>query len=465
MEHWHFIGIGGAGMSVLAHALRDQAATVSGSDLQESAALDALRARGVHITVGHRADNPDLPAATTVVITAAVAPDNPELQAAQARGIPVIKRAALLGRLMADRTGVAIAGTHGKTTTTAMVAFILREAGRDPAFLVGGVLRDLGTGGYWGRGPELVVEADEYDRSFWQLHPRVAVITNVEAEHLDIYGDLAGVQAGFRGFAANVQPGGTLFCCGDDPGAAALARELAAAWPAGDRTVLLYGTGAACAWRAEDRGLAPGGGSTFEAYFQNELLTQVSLRLPGAHNVLNGLAALATAVCCGVAPAVAADALSRFNGTGRRFERKGEAGGVLIVDDYAHHPTEIAATLAAARRHYPDRRLVAAFQPHTYSRTKAFLPEFGQALSAADVVVVTDEIYAAREHDTLGVRGIHILDYITRPIPAYAGTNLDIVGTLLLDNVLQPGDLLLTLGAGDISKVGEQVLKVLGAEC
>ena len=475
MEHWHFIGIGGAGMSVLAHALRDQGAEVSGSDLQDSAALAALRARGVTITVGHRADNPDLAGATTVVITAAVRPDNPELQAAQVRGVPVIKRAALLGQLMAGRTGVAVAGTHGKTTTTAMIAFILTEAGRDPAFLVGGVLRDLGTGGRWGRGAELVAEADEYDGSFWQLQPAVAVVTNVEAEHLDYYGDLAGVEAAFRRFAENLRPGGTLFCCADDPGAAALGADRAAAWRGGDRTVVGYGRqttddrrqtangglpggGVAAAWQAEDRGANAQGGSTFRAWYRGEAVAEVALRVPGAHNVLNGLAALAVSVRLGVAPAVVAAALGRFTGTGRRFEVKGTGGGVLVVDDYAHHPTEIAATLAAARRHYPDRRLVVAFQPHTYSRTRDFLPQFATALAAADAVVVS-EVYAAREQDTLGVSGA---DIVTRLNAAHAGRARfapDLAATAAaLRDLLRPGDLLLTLGAGDIWQTGEQVL-------
>src|SRR3954447_7507813 len=265
--HWHLIGIGGSGMSVLAQALRERGATVSGSDQSDSPALADLRARGVAVRVGHDAANPDLAAADRVVISAAVREDNPELAAARAAGKPVILRSALLGQLMDERVGVAVAGTAGKTTTTAMVAWILREAGRDPAFLVGGVLRDLGTGGVWGQGRELVVEADEYDRSFWHLHPQIAVITNIEAEHLDIYGDLAGVRAGFRRFAENIQPGGTLFCCGDDPGAEALAADLVDAWQDGDRGVMIYGTGWECAWRAEDQGQTGDGGSAFTAYY------------------------------------------------------------------------------------------------------------------------------------------------------------------------------------------------------
>jgi UDP-N-acetylmuramate--alanine ligase len=464
VEHWHFIGIGGAGMSVLAHALRDQGATVSGSDLQESAALAALRARGVRVTVGHRADNADLPHATRVVITAAVPADNPELLAARARGVPVIKRAAVLGQLMQGRTGVAIAGTHGKTTTTAMVAFILREAGRDPAFLVGGVLRDLGTGGHWGGGPELVVEADEYDASFWHLEPAVAVITNIEAEHLDFYGDLAGVQASFRRFAEGVQPGGTLFCCGDDPGAAALARELTENWQERAFAVEIYGTRAEYLWRAEDRGRNAAGGSTFTAYHQGQPVADVALALPGAHNILNALAALAVAVRLGVDPAVAAAALGRFHGTGRRFEVKGTANDVLVVDDYAHHPTEIAATLAAARRHYPERRLVLAFQPHTYSRTQAFLPEFAATLAAADVVVVT-EIYAARERDTRGMSGQAIVALMDAAHPGKAQFAPDLAAaTDRVRAALRPGDLLLTMGAGDIWQVGEAILASLKSE-
>jgi UDP-N-acetylmuramate--alanine ligase len=464
VEHWHFIGIGGAGMSVLAHALRDQGATVSGSDLQESAALDALRARGVAVTVGHRADNADLPHASRVVITAAVPADNPELRAAQARGVPVVKRAAVLGQLMQGRAGVAVAGTHGKTTTTAMIAFILREAGRDPAFLVGGVLRDLGTGGHWGGGPELVVEADEYAGSFWQLAPTVAVITNIEAEHLDFYGDLAGVQAAFQRFAGGVQPGGTLFCCGDDPGTAWLARELTENWQERAFAVEIYGTRPEYLWRAEDRGRNDAGGSTFAAYHQALPVAEVALALPGAHNILNALAALAVAVRLGVDPAVAAAALGRFHGTGRRFEHKGTVNDVLVVDDYAHHPTEIAATLAAARRHYPDRRLVVVFQPHTYSRTRAFLPDFATALAAADVVIVT-EIYASRERDTLGVSGQDIVALLDAAHPGKAQFAPDLAAAAgLAKAALRPGDLLLTLGAGDIGQVGNAILAGLKSE-
>ncbi len=460
-EHWHFIGIGGAGMSVLAHVLRDQGAVVSGSDQSESAALDALRARGVAVRVGQAADNPDLATAGHVVISAAVPADNPELAAARAAGTPVISRAALLGRLMDERTGVAVAGTHGKTTTTAMITWILRAAARDPAFLVGGVLTDLGTGGHWGAGPELVAEADEYAGSFWELRPQVAVITNVEADHLDFYADLDAIRDSFARFAGNLRPGGTLLCCGDDPGARALAAALAGA-AAGGRQYLLYGTTADCAWQARDEAPNAQGGSDFTAVHAGAPVA-VTLALPGHHNVLNALAAIGAAAALGVAPETAAAALARFHGTGRRFEVKGETGGVLVVDDYAHHPTEIAATLAAARRHLPGRRLVVVFQPHTYSRTRSFLAAFAEALAAADVAIVC-EIYAAREHDTLGMRGQMLVDRLNALAPGRGYFAADLTeAAALARHIVRPGDVLLTLGAGDVWQVGAALLGAVPA--
>jgi UDP-N-acetylmuramate--alanine ligase len=461
MTHWHFIGIGGAGMSVLAHALLDRGDTVSGSDQSDSVALEALRARGATVSVGHRADNPGLAGADQVVITAAVPADNPELQAARAAGKPVVKRAVVLGALMDERVGVAVAGTHGKTTTTAMVAWILREAGRDPAFLVGGVMSDLGTGGHWGGGAELVAEADEYDASFWQLRPQVGVITNIEADHLDFYPDLAAIHDAFRRFAANVRPGGTLLLCGDAPGARRLYDELQAQPAADGASVryLLYGTSADCTWQAAKERLNDNGGTDFVVVLDGRHLTTVSLLLPGRHNVLNALAALGAAAALGVTPLDAAAALGRFHGTWRRFQVKGTVDGVLVVDDYAHHPTEIAANIAAARRHLPGRRLVVVFQPHTYSRTRSFLGEFAEALQAADVVIIC-EIYAARERDTLGMSGRLLAERIEALAPGKVHFAPDLAAAADLAAVLlRPGDVLITFGAGDVWKVGEMLLR------
>ncbi len=448
-------------MSVLAHALLDRGDRVSGSDAGDSAALEALRARGAAVRVGQTADNPDLALADQVVLTGAVPAGNPELAAAQAAGKPVIKRAALLGRLMDERTGVAVAGTHGKTTTTAMVTWILREAGRDPAFLVGGVISDLDTGGHWGGGPELVAEADEYDRSFWELRPQVAVVTNLEADHLDYYADLAAIRAAFRRFAEGLRPNGTLLLCGDDPGARQLHDELAQAW-AGEagqgRQVLLYGTTPDCRWQAQFAQPNAAGGSDFIVVLGGRHIAAVSLLLPGHHNVLNALAAVGATGALGVGPLDAAAALGGFHGTGRRFQRKGTVGRVLVIDDYAHHPTEIAATLAAARRHLPDRRLVVVFQPHTYTRTRDFLNEFAAVLATADVAIIP-EIYASRETDTLGLSSRQLVERINADAPGKAqyASNLP-EATDLATQLLQSDDVLLTMGAGDVWKVGEAIL-------
>lgn len=449
-------------MSVLAHAMLDRGAAVSGSDRSDSVALDGLRERGVSVTVGHRADNPDLAAADRVVVTGAVPEDNPELAAARASGKSIQKRAALLGELMDSRTGVAVAGTHGKTTTTAMVAWILREAVRDPAFLVGGVLSDLGTGGHWGGGSELVAEADEYDGSFWELRPQVAVITNIEADHLDYYADLDAIRASFRRFADNLQPGGTLLLCGDDPGAHGLYADLGVDWQAGvepGRKALLYGTAPGCDWRAASERLNEAGGSDFLAVCGDLPPASVRLLLPGRHNVLNALAAIGATQALGVEPGEAAAALGGFHGTWRRFHVKGTtACGVLVVDDYAHHPTEVAATLAAARRHLPGRRLVVVHQPHTYSRTRSFLDGFAAALSDADVAIIC-AIYPARETDTLGVSAEQLVARIEELAPGRAHYASDLeAAAKMVWHLLQPNDVLLTLGAGDVWRVGDAVL-------
>ncbi len=369
---WHFIGIGGAGMSALAGALLDLGATVSGSDAVASDATGELAARGARVHIGHDAAN--LGNATRVVVTAAVPAENPELLAAGERGVSVVKRAELLGQLMDMRRGVAVAGTHGKTTTSAMIAWVLSRAGRDPSYMVGGTIRGLGAGGHWGTGNDLVAEADEYDRSFLHLHPEVAVITNIENDHLEYYGTPEAIYAAFSEFALNVRPGGLLVLCADDAGTRRLADDLAE----GDAPFRfqLYGTSDRALWRPANIIANRQGGSDFVALRSGKEAARLSLLLPGKHNVLDALAALAVCVDLGMEPGEVARHLGDFIGAGRRFEVKGEAAGVVVVDDYAHHPTEIASTLQAARQRYPSRRLCVLFQPHTYTRTRDFLQEF-----------------------------------------------------------------------------------------
>lgn len=453
-QRWHFIGIGGAGMSALADALLDLGAPVSGSDAVESEATRELQARGARVAIGHDARN--LGDATRIVLTGAVSPDNPELIEAQRLGLPVTKRAVLLGMLMDTRRGVAVAGTHGKTTTSAMIAWTLAKAGLDPSYMVGGTIRGLGPGGHWGRGPLLVAEADEYDSSFLQLRPEVAIITNLEADHLDYYGSLEAIFAAFSEFALNVKRGGLLLVCADSTHALSLATQL------GDGItpfrIQLYGTVLEALWRPHLLGSNDHGGNDYVALRGGKEVARLSLSVPGEHNVLNSLAALAVCIELGLDPPEAARHLGDYLGAGRRFEVKGEVAGVTVVDDYAHHPTEIAATLAAARRRYGGRRLFALFQPHTYTRTRDFMDGFVGSLSGADRVVVT-EIYASRERDTLGLTGRMITDRITS-VPADFAPTLGEAADLLLDD-LTPGDVLLTLGAGDVWKVGERVLEGL----
>ncbi len=441
-------------MSALAAALLDRGATVSGSDASPSSATAELEGRGVRIYTGHNGEN--LGGATRVVVTAALSADNPELLAAQERGIPIVKRAALLGELMDGRRGVAVAGTHGKTTTSSMIAWVLAKAGRDPSYMVGGNIRGLGPGGHWGGGEELVAEADEYDRSFLHLHPNVAIITNIESDHLEYYGSEAAIDEAFFDFAMNVQPGGLLLVSDGDKRIRVLTERLEQI-SAPFRTEF-YGVGEVPTWQAQNISTNASGGTSYAAYHNNEMVADVALLVPGTHNALNSLAALAACVEVGVDAAEAAILLGDFLGAERRFEVKGEDRGITVVDDYAHHPTEIAATLQAARQRYPDKRLVVVFQPHTYTRTRDFLDDFVTSLSAADLVFVT-EIYASRERDTLGMSGSQIVEKIIGTEAHFALT-LDDAANEVLD-ILQPGDVLLTLGAGDVWKVGREVLSIL----
>jgi UDP-N-acetylmuramate--alanine ligase len=444
-------------MSALARALLDRGDEVSGSDAVETDATRDLQAHGARVEIGpHLASNLGTPPPDRVVLTAALQADNPEWLEAQRLGLPLVKRADLLGQLMDTRRGLAAAGTHGKTTTSAMMSWVLAKAGRDPSYMVGGTIKGLGAGGHWGGGRELVAEADEYDRSFLYLHPEVAIINNIETDHLEYYGSAEAIFAAFGEFALNVKRGGLLLLCADDDGARRLGAEL----DAGETPFRLqyFGLAASALWRAGSIKANAQGGSDFAVLRDGKEVARLRLRIPGLHNVLNALGAFAALSEVGLEPREMARWLGEFGGTDRRFDVKGEAGGVTVVDDYAHHPTEIRATLAAARQRYPNRRLYVLFQPHTYTRTRDFLGDFSMALSEADRVIVT-EIYASRERNTLGVSGRQIVDRMTGSNVEFAPT-LEAARELLLDD-LQAGDVLITMGAGDVWHVGDWVLSAL----
>lgn len=444
----HFVGISGAGMSALAELVLRAGGRVTGCDVRPGAVGDSLRGLGAVIEQGH--DPAHVADAVAVVTTSAVPSDHPELSEARRRGIPVLKRAEALGALVNRGELLAVAGTHGKTTTTAMATAILAEAGLDPTAFVGGRVSAWGGGLRLGSDRLYVVEADEYDRSFLTLRPRVAVVTTVEADHLDIYGTYEAVEQAFRDFIAPVPGDGLVVACVDDPGAR---RVLEAA----RAPTLGYGLGTGAALRAVK--VRPAGeGSRVVVEWEGSPLGELIVGVPGEHNVRNALAAFAAARYFGAGLDAANRALSVFHGVERRFQKLGEASGIVIVDDYAHHPSEIAATLAAARSAYPDRRLVAVFQPHLYTRTRDFAGDFGRALAAADVVWVTD-VYPAREAPIPGVTGELVADAArTAGAPeVHYHPRLETLPTTL-GEFLRAGDLCLTLGAGSIGDAAHALL-------
>jgi UDP-N-acetylmuramate--alanine ligase len=453
--HVHFIGIAGAGMSTLAELLAGAGVAVTGCDLRPGSIGATLAARGVAVHEGH--DPTHVADAVAVVVTSAVQHDHEEVAAARARGIPVLKRAQALAAIVnRGSTLLAVAGTHGKSTTTAAATAILAEAGLDPTGLVGGRVPAWGSGLRAGSGL-FVVEADEYDRSFLALRPHAAVVTSVEADHLDIYGDLAAVEAAFVEFLSLVRPGGLIAACGDDAGARRVAREAPHT-----EAVLLYGTGDDADLRAINVRQA-GRVMSFDVVDRGERLGSIALPAPGMHNVRNALGALAVARHAGATFTAAQTALGSFSGVARRFEELGNARRITVIDDYAHHPTEIAATLAAARRMYEGRRIIAAFQPHLYSRTRDLAHDFGRALAAADVVWVTD-VYAARETPIPGVSG----ELVASAARAAGATAVAYVSTLeqlraeLLEG-LRADDVLIAMGAGDIDDMARTLLAGLRA--
>jgi UDP-N-acetylmuramate--alanine ligase len=463
----HFIGIGGAGMSGIARIMLARGTQVSGSDSASSAALDELAALGALVHTGHAAGQ--LGDADTVVVSSAIRESNPELAEARRRGLRVLHRAAALASLMSGRRVIAVTGTHGKTTTTSMITTLLLETGAGPAYAIGGVLAATGAGAADGAGEYFVAEADESDGSFLMYAPDVAVVTNVEADHLDNYGTEQAYRESFRAFLGKVTPGGLVVTSADDPGATELAghaRELGL-------RVITYGTSAGAGYRvtnvtasgmettflittglittgliATGTGGAPGAG------------TAVRLGVPGQHNALNAAAAFAVAAELGIEPARAASALASYRGAARRLEPKGESGGVRVLDSYAHHPTELAADLRAAREIVgvagpgSPGRVIAVFQPHLYSRTRIFAAAFGAALGLADEAVVLD-VYAAREDPEPGVTGRLVADAVPGGAH-YVADFADVPKAVAA--LAAPGDLVLTMGAGDITRMGPLLL-------
>ena len=443
----HFVGIGGAGQRACAELLLGQGVAVSGSDVADSAALAALAAGGAAVHLGHAAEH--LGPARLVVVSSAVPETNPEIAAARGRGVEVIKNAELLRRIGAGRRTLAVAGTHGKTTTTSMLAWSLVSAGLDPAVVVGGEARNLGASGRAGAGPWFVVEADEYDRRFLQLNPWCAVVLNLEPDHLDFYGGVDALTEAFRRFVARVPADGRVVLCADDPAARALA---AAARAPVDTYGLSEGD-----WRAVDLEPRPEG-TRFAALHRGERLAEVRLGLPGLHNVSNALACLAVAHAAGIAPRDAAAALSGFLGARRRFDLAGEAGGVPVLADYAHLPAELRVTVAAARQRYPGRRVWAVFQPHTYARTRFLMEDFVAACRQADrVLIVGAYVPSGREAVHLDAETRELADRLAAP---YLAGRQEVPAALRPE--LRPGDVVLLLGAGDIHLAAAPLLAALG---
>ena len=467
----HFTGIGGAGMSGIARIMLARGIGVSGSDAMPSPLVDDLRAHGARVHIGHASANlGDLGVGDTLVLSSAIRPDNPELTEATRRGMRVMHRAAALASVMAGRRVIAVAGTHGKTTTTSMLTTVLRDAGADPGYVIGGVLNETGLGAEDGTGTDFIAEADESDRSFLLLSPDMAIITNVEADHLDNYGSLAEIEAAFATFGSRVSS--LVLTCADDPGAEAVAARL------DPQRVRRYGESCGADYRLGDvrsQGLAVSFAVTAGHSPFGEIFAQMTVHVPGRHNALNATAAFAAAVELGFAPPRVTAALAGYRGARRRLELKGEADGVRVFDSYAHHPTELAADLRAARdivaagsggvvppgdntASTASGRVIAIFQPHLYSRTRIFAAEFGTALGLADEAIVLD-VYAAREDPEPGVTGGLVADAVPGGRARFLPDRTQ--AAPLIARIAKPGDVVLTMGAGDVTALGPQLVEAL----
>ena len=447
--HVHFIGIGGISMSGLAEILLEEHFTISGSDSKESELTKHLEEMGVTVFYGQQASNitSDI---DLVVYTAAILEDNPEFLQAREAGLPLISRAELLGQIMYNyQNSIAVAGTHGKTTTTSMISQILLSAKCDPTITVGGILQAINGNLRVGKSNVFISEACEYTNSFLHFYPKYSVILNVEAEHLDFFKDIHEIRRSFHQFAGNTRADGAIIINGDIPNYEELVKDLAP-------QVITFGLNELCDFHPKDVTFDEKACATFTAMYRDKEVLTVSLNVPGMHNVSNALAAIALSLDLKLPKDVIRDGLLAFGGANRRFQYKGCVDGVTIIDDYAHHPTEIRATLSAASN-YPHKRLILAFQPHTYSRTKAFLDDFAEVLSMADVVVLAD-IYAAREKNTYGISSRDILAKLKENgTDCYYFPSFEEIEKFLLKNCMN-GDLLITMGAGDIVNVGEHLL-------
>lgn len=449
IQHVHFVGIGGSGMSGIAEVLLNLGYRVSGSDLKHSPVTERLAGMGARIAAGHAAQN--VADAQVVVTSTAVRADNPEVIEARRSGVPVIPRVEMLTELMRLKYGVAVAGSHGKTTTTSMVALVLDRGGLDPTVVLGGRLNVLGSGARLGRGDFMVAEADESDRSFLKLTPTLAVVTNIDREHLDAYRDLADIQDAFVGFVNKVPfYGAAVMCLDDGPTQDVLPRV--------ERRVITYGLSPQAQVCARDVKLGPTG-SSYTAVAAGQALGNVELHVPGAHNVANSLAAVAVGLDLGVDFERIREALGAFSGVDRRFQVRGEAGGVLVIDDYGHHPTEIRATLEALRGRAGERRTVVLFQPHRYTRTQHLWDEFCRAFHLADVLLLTD-VYAAGEEPVPGANA----EALARAIGERGHRQVSYVGDLKAasERLLveaREGDVVLTLGAGSVWSAGDELLR------
>lgn len=463
VKHIHFVGIGGAGMSGIAEILHNLGYRVSGSDQSDGATTRRLASLGIRVAIGH--DAAHIAGAEAVVTSTAVKGDNPEVIAARARRVPVVPRAVMLAELMRLKQGIAIAGTHGKTTTTSLVASVLAEAGLDPTFVIGGRLNSAGANSRLGAGDYIVVEADESDASFLNLMPILSVVTNIDADHMDTYGhDLGRLKHAFLEFLHRMPFYGAAIICGDDPGVRSII-------PMISRPVVSYGFGEDAQIRAVDVLALPGGQMRFTAQRRNGVVMPdlpITLNLPGRHNVLNALAVIAVAAELELPDAPVQKALAAFDGVGRRFQRYGElalpaGGSFTLIDDYGHHPVEMAAVIAAARGAFPGRRLVIAFQPHRYTRTRDCFEDFVKVMGGADAVLL-GEVYAAGEAPIVAADG-RALTRALRVGGKLEPVFVDEIAAMpqaIADNV-QDGDVVITMGAGSIGAVPGQVVELLGA--
>jgi len=449
----YFIGVGGAGMSGIARIMLAKGFSVSGSDKSDSPMLTALKALGAHIYVGHDAVN--LADAQLVIVSSAITETNPELVEAKKKGLPIAARAVALAWLMSESTSVAVAGTHGKTTTTAMLTVALQSAGLDPSFAIGGTINTAGINAHSGSGTIFVAEADESDGSFLAYKPTGAIITNVELDHVDHFADEEAVFAVFEDFISSIKDGGFLVACGDDSGVKTLLSRIKRS----DLKIYLYGKGSSNDFRIDQINLAPNSSRAIITVTGRKV-GELNLSVVGEHNLLNALAAFTAATAMGGSEEKLLAGLKAFTGTRRRFELKGEVGGVKVIDDYGHHPTEITVTLKAARNLAGPGRVIVIFQPHRYSRTAAFANQFSSSLSLADFTYLL-EVYAASENPISGVSSLLIAREMKAEQVKFEPSMLQVVSDVA--NMAKSGDLILTLGAGDVSSLGDPILQALAS--